>query len=103
VTETNLKQKEIRREADKLVRDRFARTLEKNRNDLQDINKVLLKNKLEDSLPREYWSYADNAFLHLGKEYCKAKKPRCYSCPLKELCKYGKESQRRPTWPSARA
>ena len=41
------KQKEIRREADKLVRDRFARMLEKSRNNLQDIHKALLTNRLE--------------------------------------------------------
>ena len=43
------KQKEMRREADKLVRDSFARMLKKNRNDLQDINKTLLMNRLEEA------------------------------------------------------
>jgi endonuclease-3 len=49
-----------------------------------------VKNTLEGSLPREYWCYADSAFLELGKEYCKPKKPRCDDCPLKELCEYRK-------------
>jgi len=43
------KQKEIRREADKLVRDYFGRMLERNRNDLQDIYKALLTNRLEEA------------------------------------------------------
>jgi hypothetical protein len=43
------KQKEMRREADRLVRDRFGRMLKKNRNDLQDINKTLLTNRLEEA------------------------------------------------------
>jgi len=42
------KQKEMRREADKLVRDHFGRMLEKNRNDLQDIYKILQTSKLEE-------------------------------------------------------
>lgn len=42
------KQKEMRREADKLVRDHFARMLQKNRNNLQDIYKTLLASRLEE-------------------------------------------------------
>ena len=43
------KQKEMRREADKLVRDKFGRMLEKNRDDLQDIHSILTRNRLEEA------------------------------------------------------
>jgi hypothetical protein len=43
------KQKEMRREADRLVRDHFGRMLEENRNDLQDVYKTLLSNRLEEA------------------------------------------------------
>jgi hypothetical protein len=43
------KEKEMRREADKLVRDKFGRMLEKNRDDLQDIYSVLIRNRLEEA------------------------------------------------------
>ena len=49
-----------------------------------------VKDTLEDSLPRGHWFYADSAFLRLGKEHCKPKKPRCDSCPLNEFCEYRK-------------
>jgi len=45
-----------------------------------------VKNVLENSLPREEYSYADGAILRIGKEYCKPGKPRCGECPLEKLC-----------------
>jgi len=42
------KEKEMRREADRLIRDRLGRTLEKNRNNLQEIYRIVVTNKLEE-------------------------------------------------------
>lgn len=44
------------------------------------------KKALESALPRSDWTYADGAFLQLGKDYCRLKKPRCGECPLWEYC-----------------
>jgi endonuclease-3 len=51
-----------------------------------------VKDILQGALPKRDWVYADNAFLQLGKDYCKPRKPRCRECPLKEICDHEKSA-----------
>jgi len=42
---------------------------------------------LLESLPKEYWYKANHLFVHYGRDICKAKKPNCSECIIKEYCK----------------
>ncbi len=46
-----------------------------------DTEKQLMKN-----IPREKWSSAHHWLIWHGRKVCKARKPLCGSCDLKELC-----------------
>jgi endonuclease-3 len=37
-------------------------------------------------LPQERWIDFSHQIIHLGREICIARKPRCMDCPLEELC-----------------
>ena len=60
--------------------------LAKEKDNVLDIEKKLMKN-----IKRENWSKRHLQLVLFGRYYCKAKKPECESCKLKDICKY-KES-----------
>ncbi|MDR0625485.1 MAG: hypothetical protein LBF72_03555 [Holosporales bacterium] len=37
-------------------------------------------------VPKRYWSRASNWLILHGRYVCKARKPQCESCVLRELC-----------------
>jgi len=37
---------------------------------------------------RRQWSGISMRFIQFGRDICNARKPRCYECPLNELCPY---------------
>jgi endonuclease-3 len=37
---------------------------------------------------RRQWAGISMRFIQFGRDVCKARKPRCYECPLNELCPY---------------
>ncbi len=48
-----------------------------------DIEKKLMK-----KIPKELWQKVHHQFIFFGRYHCLAKKPKCYECPLFDLCKY---------------
>lgn len=46
--------------------------------------------KVEDALvrlyPRDQWLYINHQWVHFGREFCRAKKPRCSECFISDLC-----------------
>ena len=42
---------------------------------------------LSKIISTDKYSYINNLFIPFGREYCKAKKPLCFKCPLSEKCK----------------
>ena len=47
-------------------------------------------------LPQERWIDFSHQIIHLGREICVARKPRCVDCPLEDLCR-----AKDKTWSSA--
>lgn len=60
--------------------------LVKKTDDVLDIEKKLMKN-----IKKENWSKRHLQLVLFGRYHCKAKRPECNTCKLKEICKY-KES-----------
>jgi endonuclease-3 len=44
---------------------------------------------LESLFPPESYYAAHLNLIRLGREICKARKPNCIQCPLREICNYG--------------
>ncbi|MCD8316633.1 MAG: endonuclease III [Eggerthellaceae bacterium] len=46
--------------------------------------------KVEDILlevyPQDQWGYINHQWIHFGREYCRAKNPRCADCIIGDLC-----------------
>lgn len=47
---------------------------------------VKVENSLMAKLPREYWGYASNLLIALGRDVCKARKKECERCVLNRIC-----------------
>lgn len=43
-------------------------------------------------LPRDQWSHAHHLLIFQGRYVCKARKPECQNCNLRDYCLYFKES-----------
>ena len=46
--------------------------------------------KLRKTFKKETWSKRHKQLVLFGRYYCKAIKPECYTCGLKEICRYYK-------------
>ena len=58
-----------------------------NRIGLANAKNVLLTEKaLMKILDESDWSKAHHYLIYLGRSFCKAKKPDCENCPIKDLC-----------------
>lgn len=42
--------------------------------------------QLYKKIPQEYFKYSNHWLVMLGRYICKAKKPECDKCPIKDLC-----------------
>ena len=60
--------------------------LAKESDNVLEIEKKLMKN-----IKRENWSKRHLQLVLFGRYYCKAKKPECETCKLKEICNYYKK------------
>ena len=49
--------------------------------------------QLMENLDRELWSRAHHLLIFHGRYCCKAQKPQCELCPLKDLCEYHTANQ----------
>ena len=65
--------------------ERVCKRLElvKNNDNVLNIEKTLMKN-----IKKENWGKRHLQLVLFGRYYCKAKKPECITCKLKEICKY---------------
>ena len=50
---------------------------------------------MEKLIPSDEQSDFCHRIVHFGREYCTARAPRCVVCPMREICKKGKEHTRR--------
>lgn len=55
--------------------------------DVLNTEKDLMKN-----IPEDKWSECHHLLIYHGRNVCKAQKPDCGSCRIKEYCKYFKEN-----------
>lgn len=56
----------------------------------KDDNVLEVENKLRRKFKRENWNKRHLQLVLFGRYYCKAIKPECESCNLKNICKYYK-------------
>lgn len=50
--------------------------------------------QLNEVIPEEYWSKMHHLLIFLGRYVCKAIKPACGECNLKDLCKFYKNNNK---------
>ena len=43
---------------------------------------------LMEAIPKNRWSHSHHLFIFHGRRMCKARKPECDICPIKEDCDY---------------
>ena len=43
---------------------------------------------LMDVIPKNRWSHSHHLFIFHGRRMCKARKPECDTCPIKDDCDY---------------
>ena len=58
---------------------------------LDDVFKI--EKKLEKKIPRDRWGKTHHQLVLFGRYHCKAMKPECDSCKLKDICKYYKKKK----------
>lgn len=54
----------------------------------KDDDVVKIEKKLEKKIPKDRWSKTHHQLVLFGRYNCKAIKPECASCGIKEFCKY---------------
>lgn len=47
--------------------------------------------KLLKIYPQSDWLYINHQWVHFGREYCSARRPRCEECFVHDLCPFGKK------------
>ena len=50
----------------------------------------VVEKKLMKKFPKEKWSKLHHQLVLFGRYQCKAVKPECENCKLKDFCKYSK-------------
>ena len=48
--------------------------------------------ELKDLYPQEDWASISMRMIQFGRDVCDARKPRCWECPLADLCRYEAKS-----------
>lgn len=49
---------------------------------------LAVENDLVERIPAEYGVPAHHWLILHGRYLCKARKPECYRCPIRDLCRY---------------
>ena len=62
---------------------RIARRLELAKGDTPQ----KVEQELMEVLPRDHWIRFSHQVIHLGRQVCVARKPKCVECPLEPLCR----------------
>ncbi len=52
----------------------------------------LIERDLMALFPREYWGDINYVLIRHGRAICRARKPRCPECPVRECCRYYRET-----------
>lgn len=60
----------------------------------KDDSVLMVENKLMKLFPRELWSKRHHQMVFFGRYHCKAVKPNCENCNMKEICKEYKKLQK---------
>ena len=42
--------------------------------------------KLLKVYPQRDWLFINHQWVHFGRDFCRARNPRCLECPVKDLC-----------------
>lgn len=75
----------------KIAVDTHVKRVSKRLNLCNDSDNVLeIENKLTKVFPKKDWGKRHLQMVLFGRYYCKAKKPECDNCKLKEICNYNK-------------
>lgn len=53
-----------------------------------EANPSRIKQELEEQVPPSMYRFLDQAFVRHGKNYCRARNPRCEDCFLRGVCEY---------------
>ena len=51
----------------------------------------VIEKKLEKIIPKNKWAKSHHQLVLFGRYHCKAMKPECDSCKIKDICKYKKK------------
>lgn len=57
----------------------------------QSANVLEVEETLCKNLPKEMWGKAHHWMIFFGRYHCTARKPQCATCPLLDICAYGKK------------
>ena len=57
-------------------------------------NPVKIERELMEIVPQNYWGPFTYLLIEHGRKVCKAKKPNCDECPLRDLCPYAKTREK---------
>jgi endonuclease III len=49
---------------------------------------LAIEHKLMKKIPKSYWQKVHHQMIFFGRYHCLAKKPKCYQCPLYDICTY---------------
>ena len=49
---------------------------------------VIIEKKLQKKIPKDRWTRTHHQMVLFGRYHCKAIKPNCLDCKLKDICKY---------------
>lgn len=60
----------------------------------KDDSVLMVEKKLMKLFPRELWSKRHHQMVFFGRYHCKAIKPNCENCNMKEICKEYKKLQK---------
>jgi endonuclease-3 len=57
-------------------------------------NVLTVESELRKTVPEKLWNGINRAFVPFGREFCKAGKPICASCPVREHCAYPQKTNK---------
>lgn len=58
-------------------------------NDRDDVS--IIEKKLENIIPENKWGKTHHQLVLFGRYHCKAMRPECDNCKIKDMCKYNKK------------
>lgn len=50
-----------------------------------------IETNITSALPREEWIHGHHAMIYFGRDVCRARNPRCQTCPLLSICAFGQQ------------